>query len=60
MKKRSSIDSAAHWRMRAEEAHRIANQLDDPVAKRTMKEIAVAYEKLAGILEPKLGTKAPE
>lgn len=38
----------------------MADQLADPVARQTMKEIAAAYEKLAGILDPKLEGKPPK
>lgn len=43
------INDSAHWRRRAEEARRLADQLDDPVAKATMVEIAQSYERLAEI-----------
>ena len=50
MQTRANLDDAAHWRKRAEEARRIASQLDDPVARQTMLEIAAAYENLAAIV----------
>jgi hypothetical protein len=47
MPKPPLIDDPAHWRKRAEEARRIADELEDSLAKRTMLEIAQSYEKLA-------------
>ena len=44
-------DDAKHWRQRAQESRSIADQLDDPVAKKTMLEIAEAYEQLALLAE---------
>jgi hypothetical protein len=41
------INDSAHWKRRAEEARRVAEQLDDPAAKATMVEIAESYERLA-------------
>jgi hypothetical protein len=51
MKTPSLRDDPAHWRRRAEEARRIAGQLDDPVAKETMRDIARSYEQLATLAE---------
>jgi len=51
------IDDPGHWRQCAEEARRTADQLDDPVAKKTMLEIADAYEQLATLAEPKLASR---
>jgi hypothetical protein len=48
--KQSSIHDAAHWRVRAEEARRSADAADDPEAKKTLTEIADAYERLAELL----------
>jgi hypothetical protein len=45
------IDDPAHWRQRAEEARRMADQLADPEAKQAMLEIAASYEQLAKIAE---------
>jgi len=47
MKAKSIVDDPAHWRRRAEEARRVADQLDDPIAKKTMLDIALSYEQLA-------------
>jgi hypothetical protein len=41
------IDNAKHWRERAAEARAIADQMDDPVAARMMREIAESYDRLA-------------
>ena len=53
MKVPSIRDDPEHWRRRAEEAQRIADQLDDPVAKKTMRDIARSYEQLALLAEAK-------
>jgi hypothetical protein len=53
----SAIDNPTHWRQRAEEARSVADQLDDPVAKKTMQEIALSYEQLAALAEAKLPFK---
>jgi len=47
MKAPSLRDDPAHWRRRAAESRSIAEQLDDPVQKKTMLEIAESYERLA-------------
>jgi hypothetical protein len=47
MKKPSLMDDPRHWRQRAQEARRIADQLADPAARKTMHEIATSYERLA-------------
>jgi hypothetical protein len=57
MKRPSIRDDPAHWRRRAGDARRIADQLDDPVAKKTMLDIALSYEQLATLAEKKA---APE
>jgi hypothetical protein len=51
------IDDPTHWRQRAEEARSIADQLDDPIAKKTMLDIAHSYDRLAALLEAKLTPK---
>jgi hypothetical protein len=48
----------AHWLQRAKEARRIAEQLDDPIAKQTMQEIARSYEHLATLAEGRIASKA--
>ena len=52
------IDDPAHWRRHAEEACRTADQMDDPADKKTMLEIADAYEKLATLAEAKRASKS--
>ena len=52
------IDDPAHWRRHAEEARRTADQLDDPADKKTMLDIAEAYEQLATLAEAKLASKS--
>jgi hypothetical protein len=53
MKSPPLANDPAHWRRRAAEARRIADQLDDPIAKKTMHDIALSYERLAAIAEAK-------
>jgi hypothetical protein len=53
MKKPALMDDPQHWRQRAEEARRIAGQLSDPVARKTMEEIAVSYDRLADLATKK-------
>jgi hypothetical protein len=57
MKAKSIIDDPAHWRRRAEEARRVADQLDDPIAKKTMLDIALSYEQLATLAKARAGPK---
>jgi len=53
-------DEPAHWRDRAEQARLNASQCQaiDPVAHKTLLEIADAYEQLARLAEAKLAGKA--
>jgi hypothetical protein len=51
------IDDPIHWRQRAEEARKIAEQLDDPVAQKTMLEIANSYDQLAALAEARRAPK---
>jgi hypothetical protein len=51
MKALSSNDDPAHWRQRAEDARREAEQIDDPSTKNDLLEIAAAYDRLAAIIE---------
>ena len=48
-----------HWRARAQEARAIAEQMDDPEARRTMLDIAERYEKIARHTEAKLAGRPP-
>jgi hypothetical protein len=50
-------DDPAHWRRRAQEARRLADQLDDPITKQTMLDIARSYEQLATLAETKRAPK---
>jgi hypothetical protein len=43
----SFINDPEHWRQRAEEARRLADQIDDPDSKRMMLAIARDYDHLA-------------
>jgi hypothetical protein len=57
MKAPSIRDDPEHWRQRAKEALRIADRLDDLVAKETMLDIARSYEQLATLAEKKAASK---
>ena len=54
MQTASIIDAPAHWRRRAEEAYRVADQLDDPIARKLMLDVARSYQQLAALAEAKL------
>lgn len=41
------MDGPAYWLRRAEEARRSADEITDPVSKKTLLDIAKAYEELA-------------
>jgi hypothetical protein len=43
----SFINDPEHWRKRAEEARKLADQMNDPDAKQTMLGIAKDYDHLA-------------
>jgi hypothetical protein len=60
MKTPSIVDDPAHWRRRSQEAGRIADQLDDRIAKKTMRDIANSYERLAALAEARLPPKRSE
>ena len=47
------IDDPTHWRRRAEEARRMADQIDDPADKKALIDIATAYEQLVARMEAK-------
>ena len=50
-KTHSLLEDPAHWRWRAAESRSTAEQLGDPVQKKTMLEIAESYERLAMRIE---------
>ena len=56
MQAATEINDPAYWRQRAEEARRLASQLDDAVAKQTMLDIAKSYEQLALITQARLAS----
>jgi hypothetical protein len=41
------MDGPAYWLRRAEEARRTADEMADPISKKTLLDIAKAYEELA-------------
>jgi hypothetical protein len=43
----SFINDPEHWRQRAEEARRLAEQINDSAAKETMLRVAADYDRLA-------------
>ena len=47
MQLRPIIYDASHWRDRAEEARRMAKQIEDPSARDAMLQVAAGYERLA-------------
>lgn len=50
MKTPSLTEDPAHWQRRADEARRTAELSDDPVLKKTMMDIAAAYERLVALI----------
>ena len=50
----SIVDDPTHWRQLAEEARRVADQLEDPIAKKTMLDVVGSYEELSVLAEAKL------
>ena len=52
----SSMDGPAYWRRRAEEARQTAEEMADPVSKRTLLDIARAYDELAQFAASKQGS----
>jgi hypothetical protein len=53
----SSENDPAHWRQRAEDARRAADEAVDPIEKSTLLDITTAYEQLAALTEAKLITE---
>ena len=58
MPKAPAIDDPEYWSQRATESRRMADQLDDPVQKRTMLEIADGYRQLAELAKARIRSKA--
>jgi hypothetical protein len=52
----SSIEGPAYWLRRAEEARRTADEMADPVSKKTLLDIAKAYDELAAFAAGKRNT----
>jgi hypothetical protein len=42
-----SVDDPAHWRVRAEEARTLADEMSDEISRKMMLQIAEGYERLA-------------
>lgn len=59
MSKSSIRNNPEHWRRRAEESRRLAEEVDDPVAKEMLLEVAKSYEQLATLAEAKTLGKTP-
>lgn len=59
MTKSSIRNNPAHWRRRAEESRRLAEEVDDPAAKEMLLEVAKSYEQLAALAEANTMGKAP-
>ena len=55
-----SINDPKHWLDRAKEARALAEQIDDPEAKRTMLGIADDYERLAKRAEERAAGRLPQ
>ena len=49
----TSEEAPAYWRRRAEEARQAAEQMVDPISKKTLLAIAAAYEELAAFADAK-------
>lgn len=47
-----------HWRQRAQDARAAATYLEDPESKRTIREIAEAYEEMAVLAERSIAHKS--
>ena len=54
------FDNPKHWRERASEARAIADQVNEPEAKRMMLEIAQTYEQLAERAEARAARPSPK
>ena len=53
MKATPIVTDSSHWRRCAVDAYRLADHLDDPLAKNAMRDIARSYEQLAVLAEAK-------
>jgi hypothetical protein len=53
------LHTADHWRKRAEEMRKLAEKIDDPVAKSLILRTAGDYETLAGRAEERAGGRGP-
>ena len=51
MKAPSAINDPAHWRQRADEARRLAEQIADADARQALQDIASSYDRLAKLAE---------
>jgi hypothetical protein len=60
MDARSQTNDPALWRQRAEEARRTAEQLDDAVSQKLLRDIADYYEQLAQLVEMRNATGQPD
>ena len=59
MKKSSIRNNPEHWRRRADESRRLAEEVDDSAAKEMLLEVAESYEQLATLAEAKAMGKTP-
>lgn len=59
MKKSSIRNNPEHWRRRADESRRLAEEMDDHAAKQTLIEVAQSYEELAKLAEAKTTGETP-
>jgi hypothetical protein len=53
------LHTGDHWRKRAEEMRKLAEKIDDPVAKSLISRTADDYETLAKRAEERTGGRAP-
>jgi hypothetical protein len=56
MDARSQTNDPALWRQRAKEARRTAEQLDDAISQKVLRDIADYYEQLARLVETRDAT----
>jgi|EndMetStandDraft_7_1072992.scaffolds.fasta_scaffold8429221_1 hypothetical protein len=59
MDAKSQISDPGLWRRRAEEARGTAEQLDDAVSQKVLRDIADYYEQLARLVETRNATGQP-